>query len=108
MKKLWIIGVDYKSPNGPISEVCVARPHEARRRLEAWKEQREAVLGTLLKGEVTLHTATWNPTLQRWVEGALVEPTPDHKFITTEKNDKTRDNLGSLPSFIKAFGFCTT
>ena len=40
---------------------------------------------------------TWFKKNGNWIKGALVEKTFDGKFITTDANNTTSDNLGNLP-----------
>ena len=40
---------------------------------------------------------TWFNENGEWNKGALVEKTSDGKFITTNPNNTTSDNLGNLP-----------
>ena len=39
---------------------------------------------------------TWFSENGKWKKGALVQKTPNGKFITTDPNNITKDNLGNL------------
>ncbi len=40
---------------------------------------------------------TWFSENGKWKKGALVQKTSNGKFITTDPNNTTKDNLGNLP-----------
>ncbi|WP_371879574.1 DUF3892 domain-containing protein [Nannocystis punicea] len=102
MSEYWIVGVDYRE--GVIAEVCAASLDRSTRDARGnWpmgefrRVSRQQVM-TWLRTGVQVYTATAKPNENSvWTLGARVEPTRDGKYITTEGNDTTRNNLGNLP-----------
>ncbi|MGY2961519.1 hypothetical protein ACVWZP_002468 [Pseudomonas sp. TE36184] len=59
---------------------------------------REFIADLILSKTATFKTATYNKAEKYWESGALVHVVGDN-FLSTDRNDKTKDNLGELPPF---------
>jgi hypothetical protein len=59
---------------------------------------REFVADLIRLGKATFQTVTYDKASKQYSNGALVHVI-DHTFLSTDKNDITKDNLGRLPKF---------
>lgn len=101
MAEYWITEVE-QPEDKPISHVC------ARRKTAPTSEHQKATLGApqrytrkMVIDDIEAGTNHWYTAIaangKPWKRGAKVVLTKDKKFITTEGNSTTKDNLGELP-----------
>lgn len=102
MAEYWITEVD--QPEGkPISYVCArcynapTREHPGGTVDVPQRYTRRTVVDDIEAGTNLWFTATAAANGEGWYKGAKVVLTKDRKFITTEGNNRTEDNLGKLP-----------
>lgn len=57
---------------------------------------RAFVAALIRRGHASFITRTWNAEKETWKPGAEVHVLEEH-YLTTDKNNTKRDNLGSLP-----------
>ena len=108
--EIWITSVEHEKdssgkPNGPIKRVCASVYDAAKNTLGAKTGYTRAQVIALLQA-YDLATRNYTNALYTSVlinegkncrKGAKVEVTKDGKYITTEGNATTKDNLGSMP-----------
>ncbi|MEX5490990.1 hypothetical protein ABFV43_19430 [Pseudomonas fulva] len=58
--------------------------------------QRALVASLIRQGLATFITRTWNAQTEKWIKGADVHVL-EEKYLTTDRNNTKRDNLGRLP-----------
>lgn len=59
---------------------------------------RAFVADLIRKGKATFQTRVWDTSNKHWASGAMVHVIDD-EFLSTDRNSRKRDNLGSLPTF---------
>lgn len=59
---------------------------------------RAFVADLIRKGKATFQTRVWDQTNKHWAQGAMVHVI-EEVFLSTDRNSRKRDNLGSLPTF---------
>lgn len=107
--EIWVTNVDHEKdaagrPNGAIERVCAWLYDPTRNVLHNKQSYTRARVIELIRDynlpqrqwTNALYTATKNAQ-GNYVKGAKIEVTRDGKYITTEGNATTRDNLGNLP-----------
>ncbi|MDK7586222.1 DUF3892 domain-containing protein [Alcaligenes faecalis subsp. phenolicus] len=104
MAGLYIVAVRYSKDDTPAIERVKARyllqAADGSLKLDAEHELSvDNVRGILRAEKIVIRTATYNPKDKEWKAGNADVGLYGDRYITTDANNATRDNLGELPEF---------
>ncbi|TFY95937.1 DUF3892 domain-containing protein [Pseudomonas nabeulensis] len=100
MPEYWIVKVHYADDHSRIESLLIRRHNLAEEKLVGpYMETSREFVADLIKADAAVFiTTSRNADGTKWARGEVVHAV-GKDFISTNRNDKTKDNLGELPEF---------
>lgn len=100
MPEYWVVNVHYDENHSRIKSLKLRRFDTSRKQLliPPMETSREFLADLIGAEAAVFKTATWNAKTELWSPGEIIHVVGNN-FISTNRNEKTKDNLGELPEF---------